>query len=404
MQSIIQHIHIEASKLKTLLDSLKEYSDLVRWNHSSIKISGLGDYQWDRLNDSGREIQEQLLQGYKHLFEYIRFLTTYLPIEQQRILETSANKMLAVINQTGNFFTMDREELFQDAIRALDLQLQIVVEAYEVLDSHYLIIPDSGALVANPELEKWNFEGIESFKLMLLPAIVAELDENTTDTNQVKNKIKTKILDYAKQGNIAAGVNLNEHNIIKFAGNIKEAKATLPGLDVHNKLDQLLAAYFEIAKINSHSQVLLITNNPGLQERARGLNIIYRESPSSDNTTPATTLPEVKQEQATPTNGKGAEDSTVATKPPRGRTSRSRLADKQAANKTVENKLAENKAIAAKPGKIKAADNRSDNMTIKISMPPAIPAIPQGAKNNAPKIKSDIFKPDSRLLPKKPKR
>lgn len=280
MQAIIQHIHIEVSNIKTLLNSLKEYSDLIRWNHSRIKVSGLGDYQWDKLNAAGRDIQEQLLQEYNSLSEQIDFLAAYLPNEQQRALEAASARICAVITQTGNSFSLDKEELFYHATRALELQLQTVSAAYEILDSQCLIIPDITALVANPEIEEWKFEGIESFKVLLLPAIVAELDENTTNTIQIKNKLKSKILEYAKQGNIAVGVNINRNIVIKFAGNIKEIKETLPELDVHNQLDQLLAAYFELVRTNPHSPVLLITNNPALQERARVAKVSYLPAPA----------------------------------------------------------------------------------------------------------------------------
>ncbi|MBP2636957.1 MAG: putative ATPase related to phosphate starvation-inducible protein PhoH [Firmicutes bacterium] len=403
MQAIIQHIHTEVSKIKTLLNGLKEYSDLIRWNHSRIKISGLGDYQWDKLNAAGRDIQEQLLKAYNRLSEQIGFLATRLPSEQQRALEAASAKIVAVITQTGNSFSMDKEELFDNAVRALDLQLQIVSAAYEILDSQCLIIPDIAALVANPEIEEWKFEGIESFKLLLLPTIVNELDENTTNTMQVKNKIKNKILEYAKQGNIAVGVNINGNNVIKFAGNIKEIKETLPELDVHNQLDQLLAAYFEFVRTNPHSQVLLITNNPALQERARVAKVSYLTAPALPAANPSVAVqaadkpPEVKQAQVTPNPA----DSSNVARPTRTRSQRNRAADKLAANKLVENKAAENKAVAAKPTKIKPADNRPDTTAIKISMPPAIP---QSSKVKAPKIKSDLFKSDAKPLIPKPKR
>jgi hypothetical protein len=403
VQAIIQHIDIEVSKVKTLLNSLKEYSDLVRWNHSRIKISGLGDYQWDKLSASGRDIQEQLLREYNRLSDQLHFLAAHLPTEQQRVLETASATVFAIINQTGNSFSLDKEELFYGATRSLDLQLQIVAAAYEVLDSQYLLIPDIAALVANPEIEQWKFEGMERFKLLLLPAIVNELDENTTNAVQVKNKIKNKILEYAKRGNIAVGVNINSNIVIKFAGNIKEIKETLPELDVQNRLDQLLAAYFEIVRNNPHSQVMLITNNPALQERARIAKVSYLAAPALPAANPSVAVqaadkpPEVKAAQVNPNPA----DSSAVPRPTRTRSQRNRAADKLAANKLVENKASENKAVAAKPAKIKPADNRPDTTAIKTAMPPAIP---QSSKVKAPKIKSDLFKSDAKPLIPKPKR
>lgn len=342
-----------------------EYSDIVRWNYSKIIMSGAGDYEWAELNDNGRRIQEQLLNDYKRFINLFRFLSTDLTDRQQSVLDASVQKVFTIIEQNAFLFKMNKEEEFNSAMKAIDLQSRLIAALYEVTDEYCLLIPDSSALVANSEIEKWNFEEIDKFKIVLLPIVVNEFDKVTTHNEQIQNKIKSKLLEYAKFGNIFEGVKINEQNVIKYAGNLPKTKNSLAGLDINNGYDQVIASYFEIVRTNPHTQVILITANPTLQAKAQLANVAMIEPPVLNiESRPATSI-------------------SLNNKP----------------DVEVRNTMSPNSKPAAK---VMPQNSESDNKPIKVMIPPITnpvgirptpkPKPPKPRTKSKPKPKLDIAK------------
>jgi len=372
VQSVIQYINTEVLHLKKLLNNLMEYSDIIRWNYSKIIMSGAGDYEWAELNDNGRKIQDQLLNDYKHFINLFRFLSTDLLNTQQNVLDTSVQKVFNSIEQNGFLFKMNKEAEFNNAMKAIDLQLHLIATSYEITDEYCLLIPDSNALVANPEIEKWKFEGIDKFKIVLLPILASELDNVTTNNEQMQNKIKNKILEYAKLGNIFEGVKINEQNIIKFAGSMQRTEKPLTWLDMNNTSDQVIASYFEIVRENPHTQVILITDNPILQAKALLAHVAHIEPPALKiDRKPATSTPSDSKPDVEPLNTMSANSKPAA--------------------------------------KVMPKNSESDNKPVKVMIPPAIinpagirptpkpkapkPKPPKPRTKSKPKPKLDILKP-----------
>ncbi|SDE81053.1 PIN domain-containing protein [Sporomusa acidovorans] len=274
MQAIVHYVNEEIVNIKKLMNKFMEFSNIVRWNYSKIVVSGAGDYQWEVLNDNGREIQNQLRGHYAHLIKWIRFLTTDMASTQQRNLNVSIQTVQNLIEQNGFLFKMDKDEQLNYAVKSMDLLFDLVSSAYEVTEDYCIMIPDSRTLLANPEFEKWTFEGIEKFKILLLPIIANELDKAPAN-----DEIKNKILDYTKRGNLLDGVKINEKNSIQFAGNLQIEK-TLPWLNLNDHYDSIIAAYFEMVKTNPHTRVILVTKDANLAEKAFSLNVTHMKPPA----------------------------------------------------------------------------------------------------------------------------
>lgn len=243
-----------------------ECSNIVRWNFSRI-ITIAGDYRWENLNGNGQKIQNQLLNDYNRFINLVRFLTNDLHGTQCRILETSIQEVFNIIKQDGILANMDKEAWFNSATKAIDRQFRLIFEAYKVTDDYCLIIPDVDTLITNPEIEKWKFEKVDRFKILLLPTVESELKKATKNNNQVKNKV----LQYAEQ------------NIINSLSSLDRLEKTLPWIDLNNINDKVIASYFEIIKVKPHSLVVLMTNNSELQEKAHLSYVPYIVPPFSKN-------------------------------------------------------------------------------------------------------------------------
>lgn len=384
MQSVIQLMATEALNLKQLLSNLMEYSSIVRWNYSKIIMAGAGDYQWEDLNDHGRQAQARLLSAYSRFANLVRFLTMDLPRDQQQILALAAHKVFAVINQNGFLVKMNKEELYHCAINAIDRQYHALAAAYAVTDDVCLIIPDSRVLLANPELEKWQFTAVEEFKILLLPEVLAELDK-TSGNDHAKNKIKNSILEYTKSKNIK-GTELNTKNVIQFVSNLPKSEDGLPWLDINGSEDKMIAAYFAIVRTNPHTQAVLVTNNPVLKEKALLASAICGDPPLRS---PAVQPVDKAAAESGPAQKKTLDDMPLKPAPP---------AMQPKNEKPAKGKPARGITPATPP----------EHKPLMVTLPPTIPQIPvtghgkpKGPKVRAPKLKQDIFNPNSRTFPQK---
>lgn len=277
MQSISQHITTETIHIKNLLTNLMECSEIVRWNYSRIVMAGAGDYKWGELNEQGKEIQNQLLTMYKRFISLIRFLATDLSDTQQCILGLSAQKVLGIIEQSGYLVRMNKEELYSAALNAVDTQCNMISAAYKVTDNVYILLPDSTTLISQTELGKWEIEGIDKFKVALMPVVIEELDKNLKN-EEIKSVVRNRLLEGFKAGVIIAGIKAKGQDRSNFTGRRKSDQVLL-WLDMDNDEDRIIASYYEFVKANPQSQVVLITNNPALQKKAAFSGAAYCTAP-----------------------------------------------------------------------------------------------------------------------------
>ncbi|CUH96680.1 hypothetical protein P22_2770 [Propionispora sp. 2/2-37] len=352
MQTIIQMMNLKASTIKNLLHTLMGYSEIARWNFSRIIMSMTGDYRWEELNDNGRELQDQLRNDYHCFISLVRFLRNDLSKSQQDMLESSAQRVLSVIKQTGFLFKMDKEDYFKNAVYEIDLQANLISAAYQVTEDYCLLIPDMQTLTDCPKIDSWEFNEITKFKIIILSTILKEIDKS--NTQKAHGNIKTEILQYAKLGNIMEGIKITDHSIVYLAdGTQKKSPETLPWLDLTNDYDALIASYFEMVRAHPHSQVALLTGNPRLQERAALANAIqikppiYKPASEPDNTPPVHVKPNVEpssipSEKVKSTDKKSAIKKSGATPLPKPKTIKPRISLSSAKPK-------EGKTTAPKP-------------------------------------------------------
>jgi predicted ribonuclease YlaK len=152
------------------------------------------------------------------------------------------------------------------------------------------VVPDTNALIFNPDLEKWKFDGTPQFTMVLIPAVLSELDSlkvnHRVETVREKaEKIISRIKEYRRRAAAAVGrltdgvvVVTGVSNIIAIAVEPK-MEASLPWLDPASKDDQILASVIEVMRMRPRSPVLLVTRDINLQNKAEFANIPFVEPP-----------------------------------------------------------------------------------------------------------------------------
>jgi len=156
---------------------------------------------------------------------------------------------------------------------------------YTISQNKFVIVPDTNALLFNPDIQNWSFDLIEKFSIVLMPTVLSELDKLKVDSRsesvrQKSEKLIRQIKEYKRRGKLTEGVTIvkNKIQLVAIAVEPKNS-ASLSWLDLDNNDDQLLASCFEIMRQMLNSQVILSTRDINLQNKAEFAHLSFVEPP-----------------------------------------------------------------------------------------------------------------------------
>jgi hypothetical protein len=288
MQSLVSKMNCKFNEVKLMLEELimKHSSINKKWDTDPPDLSRfqVRYYEWDELTIEGKKIQTQLFNKYKKLVAMTKLLTNELSKHNLESVDFYAQMVLPYIMQKEDLWQPTKEVYLENAIRALDQQLKMLEEAYEPSPNEYIYIPDTNALLINTNLEAWSFDDVESFTLVILPTVLSELDKLKIDGKKegLRDKANTlikRIKEYIRRGDISEGVKLTGKNKIRSIAIEPNFDNTLPWLDPDNKDDRIIAAYFEVVREHPKSNVVLVTADINMQNKAAFASMNFEEPP-----------------------------------------------------------------------------------------------------------------------------
>lgn len=157
--------------------------------------------------------------------------------------------------------------------RALDAQ-EAVIESLPSAQGplENIIIPDTNALLFNPEIEKWELEN-PPYTIVLVPQIIRELDKHKLDRSkplgQKAMKLVSKLKEYGRRGDTFKGVHLVGRIIYREVAIEPDMGKTLPWLRSGHGDDEILASSLELKWDNLNATVTLVTGDRNLLNKAR---------------------------------------------------------------------------------------------------------------------------------------
>jgi hypothetical protein len=120
--------------------------------------------------------QAKILEEYRRFFAAVRTLLREQTEGVLGKLEQADSTILEVIQQQTTVYTDDADKYFKQAIAALESQVELLEGLYGPSDAKLFVAPDTNALIFNPDLEKWKLDGTPQFTMVLIPAVLSELD------------------------------------------------------------------------------------------------------------------------------------------------------------------------------------------------------------------------------------
>ena len=294
MRTITDNLIKMSEDIQNLLnDLLMNYSSIYFWNKnrpgdSIVIMSTSGDYAYEKLTEQGRQVQAELLEKYHRFYELVNVLLKNQPKDTLAELSESKKILLDIIEQQNNTWYKNTKEAFDEAVQALKIQCNLLSRLYDPSEGEVIFVPDTNALINNPNLESWTFLEYPQFSVFLLPTVLSELDllKINHRNDEVRNKSESlirRIKEYRRRGKLTDGVTVIKGRIkIQSIAIEPDMKASLPWLVPDNRDDRILAGVIEVMRARPRSIVKAVSCDINFQNKAEFANIPFEEPPATD--------------------------------------------------------------------------------------------------------------------------
>lgn len=285
LKTVSEALGERADKIRALIDELLAHSSLHQWNHPGSGImSTSGNHSW-HVSDEGRRVRSRVLGEYRRYSAIVRVLLAEQPQKTQKALEKTDKTLTKMLEQSGSTWHKTTAEAKAAADKALDEQLRMLRDLYDAAEGVAVFVPDTNALLHNPDLDQWTFAAAKTFELVLLPTVLGELDElkvTHRDAN-VRHKAESligRIKSYRSRGDLTEGVVLRK-NVSSVRALALEPRfdKSLPWLDRENNDDRIIASFVEVMRQHPRSPVVLVTRDINLQNKAAIADFPFVEPP-----------------------------------------------------------------------------------------------------------------------------
>ena len=243
------------------------------------------NHNWRRLSESGQQLQSRVRSQHEKLHAILCTLLKSQARPTKGALIGHARAAERVINQEGVTSLNTINEAALQFQKAIDGQIALLANLYDGAEGRHIYVPDTNALLHNPNLEDWEFDVSPKFTLILIPTVLSELDQLKVNhrNDVVRQKAEgliRRIKGYRSRGRLAEGVPLRTNRstlaTVAVEPNIAES---LPWLKADNNDDRLLAGFIEVMRAHPRCPVVLVTRDVKLQNKAEYAGLPFVEPP-----------------------------------------------------------------------------------------------------------------------------
>lgn len=273
MTTVSQRIGESAEQLKVDAALLLRHSRIQARQDDGSRVVVLGcDNTWLPLPVEGVRIQSHLHDCHNRFLALLTCLLRNQKSAQTELRDTTA-VILEVIQQEGWTATESVEVALAEFKLAIDRQVRLLAGLYDGAEGRHLYVPDTNALLHNPKLEDWAFDGVNRFELVLIPTVLSELDQLKVSGREAVQKkaeqIVRQLFEYRRRGSLDQGVVLrrDSHSIRSLAAE-PDFENTLPWLNDANNDDRILATFIEVMRQHPRCHVTLVSRDINLANKA----------------------------------------------------------------------------------------------------------------------------------------
>ncbi|MDI6809464.1 MAG: PIN domain-containing protein [Candidatus Eisenbacteria bacterium] len=269
---------------------LKDYSSMDPVNppgSPGLIISVRGDQSWNSLPAEGKRKQVRLLREINRFTELVCVLTIDLPSASRQELGNALKELRSAVEQDGYTWFKTTDEAIKGVRELIRKCLTVLEEFFTASSDVVLAIPDTNALLSNPDIELWRFDDVGRFEIVLTPSVLSELDAHKVNhrNKEVRSKalkLIRKIKEYRRRGSLHNGVPIVTNLVtLRSVAAEPNMSQTLSWLDATNADDRFLATSLEIIRSNAGARLFIVTSDVNMQNKAEFAGIPFCEVPVS---------------------------------------------------------------------------------------------------------------------------
>lgn len=288
MRTVTENLEDAAASIRALLDDLFPANISLRdlnQRDDDVFIAG-PSHIFPQLGSEQRRIRSRIGAELDHFMAVVHAMLPSRPKASRRSVSQAEKALRAVADQTHvGYSSTDAAKAGVSA--ALDELLALISDLHDDSEGDVLLVPDTNALLSSPALESWTYGDLGAFQLVLVPTVLAELDElkvshRNSDVRDKANALIRQVKEYRRRGKLTAGVPVVRNRITLRALAVEpDLDASLPWLDRANADDRILASCVEVMRTHPRAVVVLVSGDINLQNKAEFALIPFLEPPES---------------------------------------------------------------------------------------------------------------------------
>jgi len=284
-RTVIAHMTAGVATLRDPIESLfLTHSRTRQWDTEGIIYIG-PDHSFEPLSEEAQRLQSWILREYNRLTDSMRALLVERPEHERVRFAEYETRVRSLLGQGEAQWIGDLRELHRSAWEAIEAQLALLNALHDPTEGAHVFVPDTNALYWNPALETWRFPGAEPFSVILTPAVLADLDRHkiehkNPDVRGKAERLIRGVKEFRRRGSLIDGVTIVAGVSSLAALAIEPRMAdSLPWLDASNDDDRVLASVVEVMRLRARSEVVLVTRDINMQNKAEFARIRFTEPP-----------------------------------------------------------------------------------------------------------------------------
>ncbi len=300
MKKILSHADLLITRLEMIEHTMDEFIDMSEVGHTDIEqvrrdlAKGMlyfpPDHYWKACTENHIRIQSDLKQRYSEWKELFDLLFQNAPESIVREIKEVHEFILSWIERNNHMAGIEptleeNKRLFRDKTEIFH---RLINSLSHTENSEIVLIPDTNSLIICPEPQKYT-ELIDSrrFTIVFIPTVLQELDDlkqtnrNRDDFRKKIDSVITRIKGYRRQGDLLVGVSCHNTITVKSIAKEPNFKNTLHWLDATRNDDRIIATVLEVQREHLASNVVLVTNDINLQNKADMARIPSLEPPKN---------------------------------------------------------------------------------------------------------------------------
>jgi PIN domain len=286
LHTVSENLEVAAASLCALLDALFPDNVLLRdLNQTGSNVFLVGpSHVFPELNSEQRRTRSRIGADLDHFLAVVHTLLDSQPAAVQRSISKAEKHLRAVAGQS-RVSQRSTNEAKASLRKSLDELLALISDLHDDAEGCVLLVPDTNALLSSPSLESWTYGDIEAFQLVLVPSVLAELDElkvnhRNPDVRDKANALIRQVKEFRRRGKLTDGVPVVHNRITLRALAVEpDLNSSLPWLDRTNADDRILASCIEVMRAHPRAAVELVTGDINLQNKAEFALVPFLEPP-----------------------------------------------------------------------------------------------------------------------------